>query len=77
MKGSAAFACDEFPMPRPTVSKRSSQEAVAPGSLLHTDGLLSYDRLEQHGYRHRITLLKGRKESAPSCCRASIGWCRC
>ena len=25
---------------------------------------LSYDRLEKHGYRHRITLLKGRKESA-------------
>jgi len=40
------------------------QEAVAPGSVLHTDGFLSYDRLEKHGYRHRITFLKGRKESA-------------
>ena len=40
------------------------QDAVAPGSLLHTDGLLSYDRLEKHGYRHRITFLNGRKESA-------------
>ena len=40
------------------------EAAVAPGSLLHTDGLLSYDRLEKHGYRHRITFLKGRKESA-------------
>jgi transposase-like protein len=40
------------------------EEAVAPGSLLHTDGFLSYDRLEKHGYRHRITFLKGRKESA-------------
>ncbi len=40
------------------------QGAVAPGSLLHTDGFLSYDRLEKHGYRHRITFLKGRKESA-------------
>lgn len=40
------------------------EEVVAPGSLLHTDGLLSYDRLEKHGYRHRITFLKGRKESA-------------
>jgi len=38
-------------------------EAVAPGSLLHTDGLLSYDRLEKRGYQHRITFLKGRKES--------------
>jgi transposase-like protein len=40
------------------------QDAVAPGSVLHTDGFLSYDRLEKHGYRHRITFLKGRKESA-------------
>jgi len=40
------------------------REAVAPGSVLHTDGFLSYDRLEKRGYRHRITFLKGRKESA-------------
>jgi transposase-like protein len=40
------------------------EEAVTPGSLLHTDGLLSYHRLEKRGYRHRITFLKGRKESA-------------
>src|ERR1035437_3288917 len=40
------------------------EEAVTPGSLLHTDGLLSDDRLEKHGYRHRITFLKGRTESA-------------
>ena len=40
------------------------QEAVAPGSLLHTDGLLSYDRLEKYGYRHRITFVKGRQTSA-------------
>jgi len=40
------------------------EEAVTPGSFLHTDGWLSYDRLEKRGYRHRITFLKGRKESA-------------
>lgn len=40
-------------------------EAVAPGSLLHTDGLLSYDRLEKHGDRHRIMFQKGRKELLP------------
>jgi transposase-like protein len=40
------------------------EEAVAPGSLLHTDGFLSYDRLEKHGYRRRITFLRGRQESA-------------
>ncbi len=40
------------------------EDAVEPGSLLHTDGFLSYDRLEKHGYRHRITFLTGRKESA-------------
>jgi len=53
------------------------KEAVAPGSLLHTDGFLSYDRLEKHGYRHRITFLKGRKESASrapaSCASGSSG----
>jgi transposase-like protein len=40
------------------------QETIERGSLLHTDGLLSYDRLEKHGYRHRITFLRCRKESA-------------
>ena len=40
------------------------QDAVAPGSVLHTDGLLSYDRLEKYGYRHRITFVKGREKSA-------------
>src|SRR5439155_10413215 len=39
-------------------------EAVTPGSLLHTDGWISYDRLEKHGYGHRITFVKGRKGSA-------------
>jgi transposase-like protein len=40
------------------------EDAVAPGSLLHTDGFLSYDRLEQRGYRHRITFVKDHKRSA-------------
>jgi len=40
------------------------KEAIAPGSVLHTDGWLSYDRLEKHGYRHQITFLKGKKQSA-------------
>jgi transposase-like protein len=39
------------------------EAAIAPGSLLHTDGFLSYDRLEKHGYKHQITFLRGRKES--------------
>ena len=39
-------------------------EAVATGSLVHTDGFLSYDRLEKHGYRHQITFIKGNKASA-------------
>jgi transposase-like protein len=40
------------------------ESAVAPGSLLHTDGLLSYDRLATRGYRHRITFVKERPASA-------------
>ena len=39
------------------------QDAIAPGSLLHTDGLLSYDRLEKHGYRHQISFVNGRDAS--------------
>jgi hypothetical protein len=30
-----------------------------PRRVLHTDGWLGYDRLENHGYRHRITFAKG------------------
>jgi transposase-like protein len=40
------------------------EDAIEPGSLVHTDGWLGYDPLERKGYRHRITFLKGRKESA-------------
>lgn len=40
------------------------EEAIEPGSLVHTDGWLGYDRLERLGYRHRVTFLKGRRESA-------------
>jgi transposase-like protein len=40
------------------------EEAVEPGTLVHTDAWLSYDRLAKLGYRHRLTFLKGRKESA-------------
>ena len=38
--------------------------AVEPGSLVHTDGWIGYLPLEGKGYRHRVTFLKGRKESA-------------
>ena len=40
------------------------EDAIEPGSLVHTDGWSGYDPLEGKGYRHRITFLKGRKESA-------------
>lgn len=39
------------------------EEAVEPGSVVHTDGWIGYLPLEGRGYRHRITFLKGRKES--------------
>jgi len=32
-------------------------DVIEPGSLVHTDGWLGYDRLKAHGYRHRITFL--------------------
>jgi hypothetical protein len=39
------------------------EDAVESGSVVHTDGWLGEDRLSTRGYRHRITFLKGRKES--------------
>jgi transposase-like protein len=40
------------------------EDAIEPGSLVHTDGWIGYDPLKGRGYRHRITFLKGQKESA-------------
>jgi transposase-like protein len=40
------------------------EEAVEPGSVVHTDGWLGYDPVERTGYRHRITILRGQSESA-------------
>src|SRR2546425_9959011 len=40
------------------------QEAVAAGSLLHTDGRLSYHRQEEDGHGHRDTLMKGAQATA-------------
>jgi transposase-like protein len=35
------------------------EDAIEPGSLVHTDGWLGHDRLRKRGYRHRITFLRG------------------
>jgi transposase-like protein len=40
------------------------EEAIEPGSLVHTDGWIGYLPLDGKGYHHRVTFLKGRKESA-------------
>jgi transposase-like protein len=39
------------------------QDAVEPGSLVHTDGWLGYEPLKRNGYRHRITFLQGQAKS--------------
>ena len=39
-------------------------QVVEPGSLVHTDGWVGYDRLKAHGYRHRITFLSDHAEPA-------------
>ena len=39
-------------------------DVVEPGSLVHTDGWLGYERVKAHGYRHRITFLKDHPEPA-------------
>ncbi len=38
------------------------QDAVAPDSLVHTDGWSGYDPLERHGYRHQVTWLHGQAQ---------------
>jgi transposase-like protein/ribosomal protein L37AE/L43A len=40
------------------------QDAIAPGSVVHTDGWHGYDRLTANGYQHEITLLRGEHELA-------------
>src|SRR5229473_4358418 len=37
---------------------------VEPGSVVHTDGWLGYDRVKRHGYRHRITFVADHAEPA-------------
>jgi len=39
------------------------EEAVEPGSTVHTDGWLGYDPVESRGYAHRVTFLRGKKKS--------------
>ena len=40
------------------------EDSVEPGSLIHTDGWPAYDSAESKGYRHRVTVLSGKKKSA-------------
>ena len=35
------------------------EDAVEPGSVVHTDGWLGYEPLEKKGYRRQITILRG------------------
>jgi len=44
---------------------RFIQQAIAPGSTIHTDGWASYQGLEKLGYAHRTTRLKGKGKQAP------------
>jgi transposase-like protein len=39
------------------------EDAVEPGSVVHTDGWLGYKPLEKKGYRHTVTVLRGREQS--------------
>lgn len=43
--------------------RRFVDRAIAPGSLVHTDGLPSYGSMETWGYGHRVTLAKTRATS--------------
>src|SRR5579864_9784605 len=62
--GSGASACGASPMLLPRASCRLIEETIESGSSIQTDGWLGYSPLQDKGYRHRITLLKGQKASA-------------
>ena len=40
------------------------EESIEPGSLVHTDGWEGYGGLQKLGYKHEVTVLAGRDESA-------------
>ncbi len=40
------------------------EEAIQPGSLVHTDGWEGYAGLENKGYRHEVTVLRGKRQAA-------------
>lgn len=40
------------------------RETVEPGSLVHTDGWEGYAGLPSHGYRHKVTVLRGKPRPA-------------
>ena len=42
------------------------QDAVAPGSVIHTDGWPGYLPLGSKGYEHEVTFLKRKKKKTPS-----------
>jgi transposase-like protein len=61
--GSVGFGCD---CRRPAASLVPFlQDSVEPGSVIHTDGWLGYLPVESKGYRHEVTVLKG-KNKPPS-----------
>lgn len=39
------------------------ESSVTPGSVVHTDGWLGYLPLEGKGYRHKVTFLKGNRQT--------------
>lgn len=40
------------------------EEAIQPGSVVHTDGWEGYAGLKMKGYTHQVTVLKGHRQSA-------------
>ncbi len=48
----------------PTALQAFIEEAIEPGSLLHTDGWAAHHPVTTHGYRHQVTVLPGAADLA-------------
>lgn len=63
-KGIGRIRLKQIPNASGSTLNRFLQESVTTGSVVHTDGWKGYRKVSLHGYEHKVTVLKGKKEVA-------------